>query len=257
MVAAIGDATTCPHGHPLVEGARENGARGSLMLSPAPRLRCCASRTRPRSSCTTSRRAACTPGWTASSRARAMTRSSSSRTHPLPPPPGQRGARCGCRLSAHRNRLGDAARHRVAAVVRDDDDLVIARALELAVQPGVQAALLEVVQELLGLVLEAQHRDLGAGLDVGEQHAVLACPLDERVAVRAGRRVADRREHALLEHGRHRVLESLGLLVDLVPRDPEDVGEEALDQAVATDDRLRVVTTSSVKPSDLSSARLT
>jgi|SRR5918994_585335 DtxR family Mn-dependent transcriptional regulator len=26
MVAAIGDATTCPHGHPLVEGARERGA---------------------------------------------------------------------------------------------------------------------------------------------------------------------------------------------------------------------------------------
>ena len=25
MLAAIGDATTCPHGHPLVEGARENG----------------------------------------------------------------------------------------------------------------------------------------------------------------------------------------------------------------------------------------
>jgi hypothetical protein len=28
------------------------------------------------------------------------------------------------------------------------------------------------------------------------------------------------------------VLETLGLLVDLVPRDAEDVGEEALDQAV-------------------------
>jgi DtxR family Mn-dependent transcriptional regulator len=26
MMAAIGDATTCPHGHPLVEGAREQGA---------------------------------------------------------------------------------------------------------------------------------------------------------------------------------------------------------------------------------------
>jgi DtxR family transcriptional regulator, iron-dependent repressor len=26
MEAAIGDATTCPHGHPLVEGARERGA---------------------------------------------------------------------------------------------------------------------------------------------------------------------------------------------------------------------------------------
>jgi DtxR family transcriptional regulator, iron-dependent repressor len=26
MMAAIGDATTCPHGHPIVEGAREQGA---------------------------------------------------------------------------------------------------------------------------------------------------------------------------------------------------------------------------------------
>jgi DtxR family Mn-dependent transcriptional regulator len=26
MMAAIGDATTCPHGHPIVEGAREHGA---------------------------------------------------------------------------------------------------------------------------------------------------------------------------------------------------------------------------------------
>src|ERR687896_1613098 len=26
MLAAIGDATTCPHGHPIVEGAREQGA---------------------------------------------------------------------------------------------------------------------------------------------------------------------------------------------------------------------------------------
>jgi DtxR family Mn-dependent transcriptional regulator len=25
MMAAIGDATTCPHGHPIVEGAREEG----------------------------------------------------------------------------------------------------------------------------------------------------------------------------------------------------------------------------------------
>jgi DtxR family Mn-dependent transcriptional regulator len=26
MRAAIGDATTCPHGHPIVEGAREQGS---------------------------------------------------------------------------------------------------------------------------------------------------------------------------------------------------------------------------------------
>ena len=63
----------------------------------------------------------------------------------------------------------------------------------------------------------------------------------DRVAVRAGLRVADRGEHPLLEHRRHRVLEPLGLLVDLVPRDPEHVGEEALDQAVAADDALGVL----------------
>ena len=33
MLAAIGDATTCPHGHPLVEGARE---RGALLADVAP-----------------------------------------------------------------------------------------------------------------------------------------------------------------------------------------------------------------------------
>ena len=33
MLAAIGDATTCPHGHPIVEGAREEGA---LLADVAP-----------------------------------------------------------------------------------------------------------------------------------------------------------------------------------------------------------------------------
>jgi DtxR family Mn-dependent transcriptional regulator len=33
MLAAIGNATTCPHGHPLVEGAREHGA---LLADVAP-----------------------------------------------------------------------------------------------------------------------------------------------------------------------------------------------------------------------------
>ena len=60
----------------------------------------------------------------------------------------------------------------------------------------------------------------------------------DRMAVRAGLRVADRGQHARLEYRRHRVLEPLGLLVDVVPRDLQHVGEEALDQAVAADDRL-------------------
>ena len=112
---------------------------------------------------------------------------------------------------------------------------------ELAVEARASPGLLEVVKKLLGLVLEAKDRDLRAGLDVGEQHALLAGALDDRVAVRAGLGVADRGEHALLEDGRHRVLQPLGLLVDLVPRDAEDVGEKALDQAMAADDRVRVV----------------
>jgi DtxR family transcriptional regulator, Mn-dependent transcriptional regulator len=33
MLAAIGDATTCPHGHPIVEGAREHGV---LLADVAP-----------------------------------------------------------------------------------------------------------------------------------------------------------------------------------------------------------------------------
>ena len=100
---------------------------------------------------------------------------------------------------------------------------------------------LEVVQEVLGLVLEAQHAHRGADLDVGERHARQARAGDDRVAVRAGLGVADRREHALLEHRRHRVLEALGLLVDLVPGHAQDVGEEALDQAVAAHDALGVL----------------
>jgi hypothetical protein len=55
--------------------------------------------------------------------------------------------------------------------------------------------------------------------------------------------IADRGQHPFLEHRRHRVLESLGLLVDLVPRDPEHVGEKALDQTMAAYDRLRVLAT--------------
>ena len=35
MLAAIGDAKTCPHGHPIVEGAREEGVL-LADVSPAP-----------------------------------------------------------------------------------------------------------------------------------------------------------------------------------------------------------------------------
>jgi hypothetical protein len=61
------------------------------------------------------------------------------------------------------------------------------------------------------------------------------------MAVRAGLRVADGRQHPLLEDGGHRVLEPFGLLVDLVPRDLQDVGEEALDEPVAAHHAFRVL----------------
>ena len=61
MRAAIGDATTCPHGHPIVEGVRE---QGSLLadVEVGADVASCASRTRPRSCSTTSRTPASSPG---------------------------------------------------------------------------------------------------------------------------------------------------------------------------------------------------
>ena len=78
----------------------------------------------------------------------------------------------------------------------------------------------------------------------------------DRVAVRTGLGVADGGEHARLQHRRHRVLEPLGLLVDLVPRDPEHVGEEALDQPVAADDALGVLAPVLGEASALSAPRV-
>ena len=62
MLAAIGDAKTCPHGHPI--NARRRGSRAcrSATSSSARRSRSCASRTRPRTCCTTSRTPGIEPG---------------------------------------------------------------------------------------------------------------------------------------------------------------------------------------------------
>ena len=62
MFAAIGDAKTCPHGHPIDAGSASRAFR-SPTASRALRSRSCASRTRPRSSCTTSTTTACTRAW--------------------------------------------------------------------------------------------------------------------------------------------------------------------------------------------------
>ena len=53
MLAAIGDAKTCPHGHPIVEGAREQGVLLADVEPGREGRRSSASRTRPRSSSTT------------------------------------------------------------------------------------------------------------------------------------------------------------------------------------------------------------
>src|SRR3712207_7139441 len=62
-----------------------------------------------------------------------------------------------------------------------------------------EARVLQVVQEVLGLVLEAQDGHRRALLDVGERHALDARARPDRVAVGAGLRVADRGEHPLLD----------------------------------------------------------
>ena len=84
---------------------------------------------------------------------------------------------------------------------------------------------------------------MAPGLAVGERHAVDPLADPDRVAVRTGRGVADARADVGLEPRRHRVLEVLGLLVDVVPRDADDVGQEALDHPVAADDPLGVLAT--------------
>ena len=127
----------------------------------------------------------------------------------------------------------------IAAVGGLEHDLRVVALGERAPPCRARARGLEVVQQVLGLVLEAQHAHARADLDVGERHAAEPRPGDDRVPVRAGLGVADRGEHAFLEHRRHRVLEPLRLLVHLVPGHAEHVGEEALDQAVAADDALR------------------
>ena len=97
------------------------------------------------------------------------------------------------------------------------------------------------MQEVLGLVLEAQDRHRRSGLDVRERHALDPPPGNDRMAMGAYGRVADGRPDVGLEAGRHRVLEPFGLLVHVVPRHAHDVGEEPLDHAVAADDVLRVL----------------
>ena len=148
----------------------------------------------------------------------------------------------GAGSATDRDRLGDAARDGVSpsadAITTSSSSELLTVAVHARLEPGGA----QVVEQLLGLVLEAQ--DPRPSRRPRSRPAASRCSRSlehDRVAVRAGLRVADRGHHPLLEHRRHRVLEPLGLLVDLVPGDPQDVGEEALDQPVALDDRLGVL----------------
>ncbi len=96
------------------------------------------------------------------------------------------------------------------------------------------------MQQVLGLVLESQDRDLGALLDVGQGHALDAPTRLDRVPVGAGRGLPHRRPDVGLEAWGHGVLEPLGLLVHVVPGNADDIGQKALDQAVARDDLLGI-----------------
>ena len=53
------------------------------------------------------------------------------------------------------------------AVAGGDDHLVVAGTVQAPLQTGLQARVAQIVQDLLGLVLEPQDADLGTRLDVG------------------------------------------------------------------------------------------
>ena len=80
----------------------------------------------------------------------------------------------------------------------------------------------------------------GAFLGVDERGArlggLLALGSRDRVAVRARGRVAEQLDELLLDVGRDRVLPAVGLAVDLLPLEADDVDEEALGEPVAAHD---------------------
>src|SRR3954452_11083139 len=90
------------------------------------------------------------------------------------------------RVGADRDGLGDALGDAMLARGGGDRDAVVVGGAELALEARLEARGFEVVEELLGLVLEAQDVDLGADVHVGEQRALLTSALDDRVSVRAG-----------------------------------------------------------------------
>ena len=106
MLAAIGDAKTCPHGHPIVAGTRIEGVP-LADVEPGASVRSCAWRTRPRTCCTTSRTQGLEPGLDGhGARRRRATRSCSTPA----------AARCAsCARSPRRSRSSPTRRRRRAS----------------------------------------------------------------------------------------------------------------------------------------------
>ena len=80
-----------------------------------------------------------------------------------------------------------------------------------------------------------------SGTDAGP--STLCAGPGDRVAVRARRGVAEEQHELLLDVGRDRVLPAVGLLVDLLPLEPDDVDEQALGEPVPAHDRRRDLAT--------------
>ena len=155
---------------------------------------------------------------------------------------GQRGARRRRGIGRHRDGLGDAAGERRSRRRPLDRDLLVARARRACPRARARGPTPS------GSAGGPRPRSRSAGC--GPSRPARRRPAARRARARpatigwpCGQVVASpiAAQHALLEPRRHRVLHALGLLVDLVPRDAQDVGQEALDQAVAADDRLGVL----------------
>src|SRR5688500_17339364 len=80
------------------------------------------------------------------------------------------------RIGRHGHRLGHATRDDVAGSVRLNRNLVLPGGGERALEPGVEPCVLQVVEEVLGLVLEPQDAQLRPLLDVSQRDAGLARP---------------------------------------------------------------------------------
>ena len=112
-----------------------------------------------------------------------------------------------------------------------------------AADPGVSCARGEEGQRFvveLQLLADARHprrarRGAGERQRAPRVHPMLG-PGD-RVAVRARRRITEQGDELLLDVGGDGVLPPIGLPVHLLPLEPDHVGEQALGQPVAPDDR--------------------